>query len=578
MGFRMLVVDDSLTIRKLVELSFRSAGCTLEFAPSGKDALKQARANCPDIILLDVVLPDMKGVDVCEQLAHSPTLVDVPILLMSGKPESVREQFVAYKSVVGFIAKPFQAEEILGRVNAIIEQKKGAPKPKRVAESTAALFNFDEMETAAKALYGRLKPHLAHVPEWMAQMGNASPAQFFARKILSPEVMVELLDALAPTFFEALARQRAGMSPSAGDSQLSGRLTGWPLVELLRSLAATRGTGELSLTRGGQSARIYFRRGQMMLAASNDPQAYGRGATADLRHVAPALRARAEDEQVTSHKPFYVALAEAGQIPSADLGSLLYEQGKRLVLELFDAKELQFAWHESTGLPLYVDAHGRVISLAQLLLERSRGAGAHADGGAAKLSPNAVFERAAGFSRKLRDLDLNGKERRVLALCDGARTVAQVGRRSGLPAGEVPPLVWRLQEVGLLAERVAVSSQSRKVLIFEPDADGFRRSLQRHLSTRSVSYELVPLAREQDVLAAVLHERPALVIFNATESAAVATQLAKAMTSAELDSVALSAVLDYPASSRAEELVAAGFDAVLTKPLHLAELERLLPA
>jgi len=62
---RLLVIDDSLTIRKLVELSFRTTSFVLDFATSGAEGVAKAAQSAPDVILLDCVLPDMKSADVC---------------------------------------------------------------------------------------------------------------------------------------------------------------------------------------------------------------------------------------------------------------------------------------------------------------------------------------------------------------------------------------------------------------------------------------------------------------------------------------------------------------------------------
>ena len=81
----VLVIDDSPTIRKLVELSLRAGDHAVDFARTGREGVDHARQSPPDVILLDYVLPDMKGTDVCRELAIDARSADVPVIVMSGK-------------------------------------------------------------------------------------------------------------------------------------------------------------------------------------------------------------------------------------------------------------------------------------------------------------------------------------------------------------------------------------------------------------------------------------------------------------------------------------------------------------
>ena len=69
MSDRVLVIDDSTTLRKLVEIALRGTGAEIDFAASGSEGIRRAAAHPPDVILLDFMLPDMQGVDVCARLA-----------------------------------------------------------------------------------------------------------------------------------------------------------------------------------------------------------------------------------------------------------------------------------------------------------------------------------------------------------------------------------------------------------------------------------------------------------------------------------------------------------------------------
>src|SRR6187397_1258956 len=100
---RLLVVDDSPTIRKLVEISLRGSGWSVEFAGSGTEGLARAAQLVPTMILLDYVLPDMKAGEVCRRLTADERSAQVPVLLMSAKTELGHEDLSRMGRVVGFV-------------------------------------------------------------------------------------------------------------------------------------------------------------------------------------------------------------------------------------------------------------------------------------------------------------------------------------------------------------------------------------------------------------------------------------------------------------------------------------------
>jgi DNA-binding response OmpR family regulator len=219
---RLLVVDDSQTIRKLVEISFRGTPFVLDFAATGAEGLARALAvpGAPSVILLDYLLPDMKATELCRRLAADARTAQVPVVIMSAKTELVKEDFRGAR-VVSFLAKPFAGEEVVARVNAALATRGS------VAEARPpARFAFKQREAAAKALYHRLKRHLEALPEWARERGDAPPAPFFARKLFTGEVVDGLLEELAPIIQEiaSAAESRPAPEPPAAEPALQREL------------------------------------------------------------------------------------------------------------------------------------------------------------------------------------------------------------------------------------------------------------------------------------------------------------------------------------------------------------------
>ena len=120
MTHNLLIIDDSATVRKLIEISLRGKALRPHFADTGADALRRVAALAPAAILLDFMLPDMTGVDVCRALAADPRTQSIPILVVTAKDERIRHDFQAFPSVIDFIGKPFSPPDLIARIDRAI--------------------------------------------------------------------------------------------------------------------------------------------------------------------------------------------------------------------------------------------------------------------------------------------------------------------------------------------------------------------------------------------------------------------------------------------------------------------------
>jgi len=117
---RILGVDDSLTIRKALEIVLKPAGYELELAADGTEALAKAKAFQPALILLDFILPDLRGTEVCRQLAADPETAHIPVVLISAKGAEIEQAYRDVSNVVSYIAKPFKPPMLIGVVAAVL--------------------------------------------------------------------------------------------------------------------------------------------------------------------------------------------------------------------------------------------------------------------------------------------------------------------------------------------------------------------------------------------------------------------------------------------------------------------------
>ena len=117
---RILGVDDSLTIRRALEIVLKPAGYELELAADGAGAIDMAKAVNPALILLDFILPDMRGTDVCRRLAADPDTAHIPIVLISAKGAEIRQAYRDVGNVVTYITKPFKPHDVTSTVSEVL--------------------------------------------------------------------------------------------------------------------------------------------------------------------------------------------------------------------------------------------------------------------------------------------------------------------------------------------------------------------------------------------------------------------------------------------------------------------------
>ena len=119
-------IDDSATMREVIKIAFRRESINVITCADAASALAQFEQNKPDVVITDVIMPDQDGYSVCSQIKQHPEYGGVPVVLMSGVVnKSVADKAVAVKADE-LIRKPFQPQELIGRVKSLLEPKRAA--------------------------------------------------------------------------------------------------------------------------------------------------------------------------------------------------------------------------------------------------------------------------------------------------------------------------------------------------------------------------------------------------------------------------------------------------------------------
>jgi DNA-binding response OmpR family regulator len=119
---KVLVVDDKPDELEIARLSLEEAGYAIGTASNGVEALKKVQTVSPDLILLDVMMPGMNGLVVCENLRKNPATASIPILMLTGL-RSYFNHLAAFESgATDYLTKPFIPEELIAKVEELLNK------------------------------------------------------------------------------------------------------------------------------------------------------------------------------------------------------------------------------------------------------------------------------------------------------------------------------------------------------------------------------------------------------------------------------------------------------------------------
>ncbi len=138
----ILVVDDDDSIRSLLQQELSDAGYLIEQATNGKEALESVRKNRPDLIILDVMMPEMNGFDVAAVLKNDPQTMDIPIIVLSIVQDKARGYRIG---VDRYLTKPIDTAQLFKEVGTLLEQGKSKKKVMVVDEDGAAVRSLTDV-------------------------------------------------------------------------------------------------------------------------------------------------------------------------------------------------------------------------------------------------------------------------------------------------------------------------------------------------------------------------------------------------------------------------------------------------
>ncbi|NOY86604.1 MAG: response regulator [Deltaproteobacteria bacterium] len=115
-GKTVLVVEDKASLTQMLQFLFLSRGLNVQIAYNGEEALAKARELCPDLILLDIMMPKMDGFEVLERLRESESTATIPVIMLTARKSREDMNKATELGAVEYITKPFKAVEVVDKV------------------------------------------------------------------------------------------------------------------------------------------------------------------------------------------------------------------------------------------------------------------------------------------------------------------------------------------------------------------------------------------------------------------------------------------------------------------------------
>ena len=182
---RVLVVEDERDVADLIRYNLTKEGYDVVVAPTGADALKQAREVHPDLVLLDIMVPQLNGWEVCRRLKQDVETKNIPVIMVTGRVEEGDKVLGFEMGADDYVTKPFSPRELLARIRAVARRGRPGDAEKKVHVKIGEL-EIDRYRFEIR-MKGRVITLTPKEFELLALLANA-PGRVFGRD--------ELLDAV----------------------------------------------------------------------------------------------------------------------------------------------------------------------------------------------------------------------------------------------------------------------------------------------------------------------------------------------------------------------------------------------
>jgi len=435
-GEKILNIDDSPTVQRLIEMILSSQGYQVVLASDGEEGIQKAKSERPALILVDFVMPKMNGYQVCKVLKDDPEFRDTPIILVTSKGDKVGSKFVDVLGISEYFTKPFQPEELLAKIREVLD--------KRAQEAAAA-------KAASSAAAARARPVPFTAPSRGGSEAFAAPAAEGLQAQITA-VVKRILDDFVSNTLPDIIRRELGKGPAGGDISIKGNLAAFRIVELMQMLALQRQSGRLVINRNEGDAEIFFKDGAIGFASCNM-----NGSTPGMdgllkktcRVGEGGLQHASRIAEMTG-QPIDGVLAQEKLLDQKTFGACLRRHTESVVFKALGWKDGEFFFDKAQP-PVF--ANPVALKVDDMILEGTR----RSDEWVLiqQKIPHflMVFEPLIGNAEELTRRGLSDIDLKVFAMVDGRRSVQDIIDQAFLSDFDVAKSLFILLSVNLIRKK-----------------------------------------------------------------------------------------------------------------------------
>lgn len=152
------VVDDEPDILELVSVSLERAGFEVRTFPDASGFLRFVRKRVPDLVVLDLMLPDLDGLEICKQMKGDDRLAALPIIMLTARGAEADKVLGLELGADDYVTKPFSPRELVARVRAILRRKRAKEETGRITVGDALVIDLDKYEVLVRGKKISLTP------------------------------------------------------------------------------------------------------------------------------------------------------------------------------------------------------------------------------------------------------------------------------------------------------------------------------------------------------------------------------------------------------------------------------------
>ena len=181
---RVVLIEDEKDIVELVSYNFRKEGFEIRSFLRGSEGLEEIRHSPPDLILLDVMLPDLDGFEICRRLRADERLKQVPVIFLTARGEEIDRIVGLEIGGDDYVVKPFSPRELVARARAVIRRQAASPEKKAVVEAPGLRLDARTQEVLVRGV----PVELSTLEFKLLHLLASNPRRIFTRERLLDQV------------------------------------------------------------------------------------------------------------------------------------------------------------------------------------------------------------------------------------------------------------------------------------------------------------------------------------------------------------------------------------------------------